>query len=68
MLTFYKPGIIDMYKIINFLKSIHDTCRALHISACTKRKIRQVTTNIKCQLCSIQLQKEMKSNPKAAQL
>ena len=44
---------------------MHDT----HAHICLyKAKRRQVTTTILCQLCSIQSQKEVKYNPKTAQV
>jgi len=54
----------------NLNKSMHDTHVKYCISATVKKTIRQVTTTINrnTQHCSIQLQKEVKSNPKTAQL
>jgi len=62
-----------MYKIYTIVvkKSMHDTHirRALHISSCIMKKIQVITPLMTiCQLYSMQLQKEVKSNPKTAQL
>ena len=41
-------------------------CRVLHAAACIKK--RKQVTEVIYQLCSMQLQKEVKSNPKTAKL
>ena len=53
-----KPAIIDMYKILIF-KKMYMIHMQNTVSACTKRKIRQVRTNINDNIpaCSIQLRK-----------